>query len=227
MSMRSSPNTHENIERCGFSRHSPSFFLHFFSAFSSFFFQVWHLWQQKNNIAVGKCAPTRAREKRCPKILPPRFCSFSHFFIFSSSSSFSLTSPSSLLGHLALVILRFCYMRIADLVLSKEKTHFSSIFSRFGAISTHIQIGGSVVNPNLFKLGWTLNSCDFLGRLTKKSYLCGSRGMSICISRCRRKKGKSCRPQQPFSLLPLQFSKGRLAIPTYRHARYHHLRLCP
>ena len=24
---------------------------------------VWHLWQQKNTIAVGTCAPTRAREK--------------------------------------------------------------------------------------------------------------------------------------------------------------------
>ena len=87
----------------------PSFFLYFLSVFSPFSTEVWHLWQQKNNIAVGTRAPTRVREKHSPKILPLLFFSFSllplscflgsFFFPFlpvfpPSSSFFLLLSPS-------------------------------------------------------------------------------------------------------------------------------------
>ena len=48
------------IEKCGFC-HRFEFNIPPFSLDSSS--QVWHLWQQKNNIAVGRRTHTRAREK--------------------------------------------------------------------------------------------------------------------------------------------------------------------
>ena len=191
---------------------------------------------KKNNIAVGMRAPMRiyaCTRETLPENSP------SIFFLIFSSSFFSSPSPSSLPPSLSLLLFCasitcksvFCYMRIADLLLRKGKNAlFLDFFTLWGNIDPYTNRGMRCTPPICSEtndLHWILNSCDFLGRLTKKSYLCGSRGMSIYISRCWRKKGQSCRPPQPFSLLPLLFSKGRLAIPTYRHARYHHLRPCP
>ena len=104
------------------------------------------------------CAPMRAREKRSLKIFSPRFSSFSllpHFLffllllcLFPHSPSLS---PSSLLGHSILASLCFAMCVLQICCFAKKKMHISLIFSRFGAISTHIQIGGCVVNPHLFR----------------------------------------------------------------------------
>ena len=210
--------------------HFPTFSLSFFSFFHRSVTLVTAKKQHCGwNARTYACLRVDARNA-------PRTFSLHFFLIFSSSSSpvLFLIPPhfpffSSV--HRSLVSLCFAICVLQICWFAKKKMHISLIFSRFVAISTHIQIGGCIVPPPICSgtndLHWTLNSCDFLGRLTKKSYLCGSRRMSIYISRCWRKKGQSCRPPQPFSLLPLLFSKGRLAIPTYRHARYHHLRPCP
>ena len=217
-----------------------SFFARIFPAFSFSFFSLFHrsvtlvtAKKQHCGWSARTYAHLRVHARNAPRKFSLHF--FPHFlffllllFLFPHSPSLP---PSSLLGNLALVVLCFAMCALQIKSWAKKKMHISLIFSRFGAISTHIQIGGCVVPPPICSetndLHWILNSCDFLGRLTKKSYLCGSRRMSIYISRCWRKKGQSCRPPQPFSLLSLLFSKGRLAIPTYRHARYHHLRPCP
>ena len=239
-SILSSKYTHDDIERHRFSRgFFPTYSLIFpvfsLSLFSFFHRNVTLVTAKKQHCGWNArtyahlCVHARNAPWKFSLHFFPRFLFFLLLlFLFPHSPSLS---SSSLLGHSILVSLCFAMCVLQICCFAKKKMHISLIFSRFGAISTHIQIEGCVVPPPICSetndLYWILNSCDFLGRLTKKSYLCGSRRMSIYIRRWQRKKGEPCRPPQPFSLLPLLFSKGRLAIPTYRHARYHHLRPCP
>ena len=163
-SVLSSKYTHDDIERHRFSR---GFFLMYPLTFPVISLSFFSFFRRSVTLVTAKkqhcgwsartyahlCASTRAREKRSPKILPPLF------------SSFSLL-PSSLLLPLLLLLLRspphFPFFSSAHLSLvnqcfaicvlqiccfAKGKMHFSSIFSRFGEISTHIQIGGCVVPP--------------------------------------------------------------------------------
>ena len=89
-------------------------FLHFRQLFFLFPSLVWHLWQQKNNIAVGRRAlRIRARKLSSPTCLPiDRWCLNDCF----AMSVFHI------------------------MVCWKKKMHFSPIFSLFGAISPHILI---------------------------------------------------------------------------------------
>ena len=96
-SILSSKYTHDDIERHRFSR---GFFLHFLSVFSPYSTEVWHLWQQKNNIAVGMRAPMRiyaCTQETLPENSPSTF-----FLIFSSSSFFS--SSFLILPHFPLLL---------------------------------------------------------------------------------------------------------------------------
>ena len=155
-SILSSKYTHDDIERHCFSR---DFFLHFLSVFSPFYTEVWHLWQQKNNIAVGVRAPMRTyahlrvHARNAPRKFSLHF--FPHFlffllllFLFPHSPSLP---PSSLLGYPILASSYFAICVVQIWRWAKKKVHISLIFSRFGAISTHIQIGGWIVNPHLFR----------------------------------------------------------------------------
>ena len=159
-SMLSSIYTHDDIERHRFSRgFFPTYSL-IFPVFSLSFFSVLHRsvtlvtakkqhcgWNARTYAHL--CAPMRAREKRSPRKFSLHF--FPHFlffllllFLFPHSPSLP---PSSLLGNLALVVLCFAMCALQIKSWSKKKMHISLIFSRFGAISTHIQTGGCVVTP--------------------------------------------------------------------------------
>ena len=105
--------------------HFPTFSLSFFSFFHR---SVTLVTAKKQHCGWSArtyahlCASTRAREKRSPKILPPLFSSFS--LLPPSSlplSSFSLTSPFFSSGVSNTCKFLFCYMRITDLKVSKEK----------------------------------------------------------------------------------------------------------
>ena len=79
------PNTHTTTSKdIVFRADFSCIFFQFFSPYST---EVWHLWQQKNNIAVGMRAPmcTYACTR---ETLPQNFLS-TFFLIFSSSSFFS------------------------------------------------------------------------------------------------------------------------------------------
>ena len=99
------PNTHTTtskdiVFRADFSRHTPSFFLYFLLVFSPFYTEVWHLWQQKNNIAVGMRAPMRIYA--CTRETLPENSPSTFFLIFSSSSFFS--SSFLILPHFPLLL---------------------------------------------------------------------------------------------------------------------------
>ena len=82
--------------------------------------KLWHLWQQKINIAVGRRAlRVRARE----------FCP-----LFSPRSSPSLGWQ---LGY-PIIFGQFWQMRVAKQSFSKKHCHFSAIFSLFPPFWTHI-----------------------------------------------------------------------------------------
>ena len=109
--------------------------------FSCIFFQFFLLIPPKCDTCDSKkttlrlecahlCASTRAREKRSPKILPPLF------------SSFSLTSPFFSSGASNTCKFLFCYMRITDLNMSKEKSaHFLDFFTLWGNIDPYTNRG--------------------------------------------------------------------------------------
>ena len=109
----------DTVFRADFSWCTLSFFLHFLSVFSPFYTEVWHLWQQKNNIAVGMRAPMRAyawMRETLPENSPFTFSSFSLLPLLLSSSSFPLTFPFSLLciDHLWVFVLLYAYCRFVD-----------------------------------------------------------------------------------------------------------------
>ena len=90
-------------------------FLHFRQLVFPLLFLVWHLWQQKNNIAVGmRALRIRARKLHPQPGLPNDRLSLYNFFAMS-------------IFHI--------------LMYWKKIMHFSPIFSLFGAISPHILIG--------------------------------------------------------------------------------------
>ena len=137
----SSPNTHDNIERHRIShRFFPIFsliFLHFLSVFSPFSTEVWHLWQQKNNIAVGMRAPMRIYA--CTRETLPENSPSTFFLIFSSSSFFS--SSFLILPHfplllfwgiqyLQVLILLYVYYRFED--EQRKKCTFPWFFHALG-----------------------------------------------------------------------------------------------
>ena len=135
--------------------HFPTFSLSFFSFFHRSVTLVTAKKQHCGwNARTYACLRVDARNA-------PRKFSLHFFLIFSSSSFFSASflipphSPSlpssSLLGHSILVSLYFAICVSQICCFAKKKMHFSTIFSRFGAISSHIQIGGCVVNPHLFR----------------------------------------------------------------------------
>ena len=75
---------------CPFFRDFSVSWLNFELFFLRIFLLVWHLWQQKINIAVGRRAPTRVREKEkhndavfCHLHYAKRWCRkmFCHFFL--------------------------------------------------------------------------------------------------------------------------------------------------
>ena len=118
------------------------FFARLFPAFSLSFFSFLHRsvtlvtakkqhcgWSARTYAHV--CAPMRAREKRSPKIFSPRFSLFS---LLSPSSlplsSFPLASLFFSSGAFNTCESVFCYVRIADLSLSKEENaHFLDFFT--------------------------------------------------------------------------------------------------
>ena len=130
------------------------FFARLFPAFSLSFFSFLHRsvtlvtakkqhcgWSARTYAHL--CASTRAREKRSPKILPPLFSSFS--LLPPSSlplSSFSLTSPFFSSGVSNTCKFLFCYMRITDLKVSREKSvHFLDFFTLWGNIDPYTNRG--------------------------------------------------------------------------------------
>ena len=156
----SSPNTHDNIERHRFSR---GFFLMYpliFPAFSLSFFSFFHrsvtlVTAKKQH--CGWSARTYAHLCVHARNAPSKFSlhvfpCFLFFLLLLCLFPHSPSLPSSsLLGHSILVSLRFAMCVLQIYHFAKKKMHISLIFSRFGAISTHIQIGGCVVNPHLFR----------------------------------------------------------------------------
>ena len=153
----------DTVFRADFSWCTLSFFLHFLSVFSPYSTEVWHLWQQKNNIAVGMRTPMRIYA--CTReTLPQNF--LSTFFLIFSSSSFSLLRPSSLPLSSFLLTFPFfssgafntcesvfCYMRIADLLLRKEKNaHFLDFFTLWGNIDPYTNRGMRCKPPSVQEL---------------------------------------------------------------------------
>ena len=140
-SILSSKYTHDNIERHRFSR---GFFLHFLLVFSPFYTEVWHLWQQKNNIAVGVRAPMRTYA--CTReTLPKNFLS-TFLLVFSSSPFFSSGAFSTCESV-------FCYMCIADLRLIKgENAHFLDFFTLWGNIDPYTNRGMHCKPPSVQEL---------------------------------------------------------------------------
>ena len=129
------------------------FLKHYF--FHLIFTQVWHLWQQKNNIAVGR----RARV-------------YTHAYALWASEAclFFICAVAGVLSVVASALLRVGWCRASIGYAGERNTcgvyctkiqwypgsvtwrcqkwwclklncHFSAIFSLFGAISTHILIG--------------------------------------------------------------------------------------
>ena len=154
-SILSSKYTHDDIERHRFSR---GFFLHFLSVFSPFSTEVWHLWLQKNNIAVGVRAPMRTYA--CTRETFPKKFSlhvFPHFLFFLLLLCLFLFPPSpslSLLVFCASTTRKsvFCYVRIADLSLSKEENaHFLDFFTLWGNIDPYTNRGMRCTPPYLFR----------------------------------------------------------------------------
>ena len=108
----------------------PLIFSLFYRIFSDFLPSVWHLWQQKNNIAVGMRAHIHARKRNAPKSL---LLFFSLSFSFPSCSSTFTFSFAYCYLHsflrLCLVLKRcFARWRLHFSVQSKEK---SAVFLDF------------------------------------------------------------------------------------------------
>ena len=154
ISILSSKYTHDNIERHRISR---GFFLMYpliFPAFSLSFFSFLHRSVTLVTAKKQHCgwnartyAHLRAHARNAPRKFSLHF--FPHFLFFSSPSSFlllhfPLTFPFFSIGAARSITrnVLFCYAHIAYLWFSKEKMHFSAIFSRIEATSPHIQIGG-------------------------------------------------------------------------------------
>ena len=160
------PNTHTTtskdiVFRADFSRHTPSFFLYFLSVCSPFSAEVWHLWQQKNNIAVGVRAPMCAyactREtfpKKFSLHVFPRFLFFLLLLcLFPHSPSFPLTSLFFSSGAFNTCESVFCYMCIADLLLRKEKNAlFHDFFTLWGNIFPYTNRGMRCKPPSVQEL---------------------------------------------------------------------------
>ena len=140
-SILSSKYTHDDIERHRFSR---GFFLHFLSVFSPYSTEVWHLWQQKNNIAVGMRAPMRIYA--CTReTLPKNFLS-TFLLVFSSSPFFSSGASNTRESV-------FCYVCITDLSLSEEKNaHFLDFFTLWGNIDPYTNRGMRCKPPSVQEL---------------------------------------------------------------------------
>ena len=136
------PNTHTTTSKdIVFRADFSCIFFQFFSPYST---EVWHLWQQKNNIAVGMRAPmcTYACTR---ETLPQNFLS-TFFLIFSSSSFFSSGAFNTCESV-------FCYVCIADLSLSKEKNvHFLNFFTLWGNIDPYINRGMRCNPPSVQEL---------------------------------------------------------------------------
>ena len=143
------PNAHDDIERHRFSR---GFFLHFLSVFSPFSTEVWHLWQQKNNIAVGVRAPMRTYA--CTRETLPENSPSTFFLIFSSSSFFS--SSFLILPHfplllfwgiqyLQVLILLYAYYRFGD--EQRKNAHFLDFFTLWGNIDPYTNRGMRCTPP--------------------------------------------------------------------------------
>ena len=139
-SILSSKYTHDDIERHCFSR---DFFLYFLLVFSPFYTEVWYLWQQKNNIAVGVRAPMRIYA--CTReTIPKKFLS-TFLLVFSSSPFFSSGASNTCESV-------FCYVCITDLSLSKEKNaHFLDFFTLWGNIDPYTNRGMHCTPPYLFR----------------------------------------------------------------------------
>ena len=138
------PNTHTTtskdiVFRADFSWCTLSLFLYFLSVFSPFSAEVWHLWQQKNNIAVGVRAPMRTYA--CTReTLPKNFLS-TFLLVFSSSPFFSSGASNTCESV-------FCYVCITDLSLSKEKNaHFLDFFTLWGNIDPYTNRGMHCTPP--------------------------------------------------------------------------------
>ena len=146
-SILSSKYTHDDIERHCFSR---GFFLMYPLIFPAFSFSFFSLFippkcdtcdSKKTTLRLEcahLCAPMRAREKRSPKILPPLFPHFLFFllllFLFPHSPSLSLLLFCASTTRKS----AFCYVCIADLSLSKEKSaHFLDFFTLWGNIDPY------------------------------------------------------------------------------------------
>ena len=109
----SSKNNGNAIEKCVFCRRF-EFNIPPFSLISSS--QVWHLWQQKNNIAVGRRAHTRARE--------------TVFLLWTLCIEKNIC--------FAMRVCHFTY-------IAKKKVQISAIFSLFALISMLICLEGDVL----------------------------------------------------------------------------------
>ena len=134
--------------------HFPTFSLSFFSLFHR---SVTLVTAKKQHCGwnARTYAHLRVHARNAPRKFSLHF--FPHFlffllllclFLFPHSPSLP---SSSLLGHSILASLCFAMCVLQICCFAKKKMHISLIFSRFGAISTHIQIGGCVVNPHLFR----------------------------------------------------------------------------
>lgn len=93
---------------------------------------VWHLWQQKNTIAVGTCAHTRTREKL-------------HGFLFCFLSPWLLRLSHNPQSGFIWCKGVYCKVDVSFPRNIEWKMHFFSIFPLFGAISTHISMGGAMM----------------------------------------------------------------------------------
>ena len=154
------PNAHDDIERHRFSRgFFPTYSL-IFPVFSLSFFSVLHRSVTLVTAKKQHCgwnartyAHLRVHARNAPRKFSLHF--FPHFlffllllFLFPHSPSLP---PSSLLGHPILASSYFAICVLQIWIWAKKKVHISLIFSLFGAISTHIQIGGCIVTPHLFR----------------------------------------------------------------------------
>ena len=132
------------------------YFAQIFPAFSFSFFSLFHRSVTLVTAKKQHCgwnartyAHLRVHARNAPRKFSLHF--FPHFLFFLLLLFLFPHSPSlfssSLLGLSTLVSLYFAMCVLQICYFAKKKMHISLIFSRFGAISTHIQIGGCVVPP--------------------------------------------------------------------------------